>query len=103
MAAAEPGPEAEARGEAEAAAPEAAAPEAAAAEPLEAEAAQEAEAEAAKPLEPEVAQEAVRQVEFYFSDENLPTCVGPALAAPAPPCGGEPPWTLTPRPAGTSS
>ena len=99
MAAAEPGPEAEARGEAEAAAPEAAA----AAEPLEAEVAQEAEAEAAKPLEPEVAQEAVRQVEFYFSDENLPTCVGPALAAPAPPCSGEPPWTLTPRPAGTSS
>lgn len=94
MAAAEPGPEAEARGEA-------AAPEA---EPLEAEAAApEAEAEAAKPLEPEVAQEAVQQVEFYFSDENLPTCVGPALAAPAPPCSGEPPWTLTPRPAGTSS
>ena len=73
MAAAEPGPEAEARGEAEAAAPEVA---------QEAEA--EAEAEAAKPLEPEVAQEAVRQVEFYFSDENLPTCVGPALAAPRP-------------------
>ena len=92
MAAAEPGPEAEARGEAEAAAPEVA---------QEAEA--EVEAEAAKPLEPEVAQEAVRQVEFYFSDENLPTCVGPALAAPAPPCSGEPPWTLTPRPAGTSS
>ena len=73
MAAAEPGPEAEARGEAEAAAPEVA---------QEAEA--EVEAEAAKPLEPEVAQEAVRQVEFYFSDENLPTCVGPALAAPRP-------------------